>query len=146
MTKCLNIHREAAQSYLSNDFTENCAWISIGEPNTPDSIIHNNFLDKLPNLRLQFWDVEKTIDGLFGELYAPPTKEHAAQIVDFVLENKPRNFLINCAAGISRSGAICAFLEKHLGYEWLEEGKQRSLKRIGPNKLLLRIMEEYYYE
>jgi hypothetical protein len=70
-------------------------WISIGEPDTPDSTVRNGFLDRLPNLKLQFWDVEKTIDGLFGELYLPPTKEHAARIVDFLVKNRGKNFLIN---------------------------------------------------
>lgn len=145
MPQCLNISRESARSFLFNDFGKDCAWISIGEPETPESEIVNNVLDSLPRLKISFWDCAEVVE-VEGDLYLPPSEKDAAQIVNFVLQNRGKNFLINCAAGKSRSGAVCAFLEKHLGYEWLEEGKTRTFKKVGPNKLLLKMMEDYYYQ
>jgi predicted protein tyrosine phosphatase len=153
MPKTINLPRLSAQKF-SGDLTgdteswpqSSIAWVSIGEPEDGDSIICNGWLDRTPNLKLQFWDTTTVVTDLFGETFEPPTKSDAAQIVDFLVKNKTRNIVVNCAAGISRSGAVCAFLEKHLGYQWLEEGKTRTYKKHGPNKLLLRMMEEYYYE
>lgn len=145
--KTLNISRPDARAFIGaeNFPEENVSWISISEPEDFSSIVSNNKLDSLPNLKISFWDVCETTTGLWGEIFEPPTKNDAAGIVDFLVKNKGRNILVNCAAGISRSGAVCAFLEKHLGYEWLEQGKKRTYKKHGPNKKLLELMEEYYY-
>lgn len=70
--------------------------------------------DKL--LRLRFSDVkDKTFyDGCFLN---PISREQAHEIVDFVERNKEDNFAVHCAAGISRSGAICLFLNLAYGHE-----------------------------
>ena len=38
----------------------------------------------------------------------------AKEIVNFVRENKDKNFIVHCAAGVSRSSAVCMFI--HLTY------------------------------
>lgn len=144
---CLNITRSRAENWHENLDPESWAWISIGEPDIPESIISNRILDALPNLKLSFWDIVEPLKSILPEEppFLPPSEKDAARIVDFLVKNRGKNFLINCQAGKSRSGAICAFLEKHMSYEWLEEGKTRTFKRVGPNKLLVRMMEDYYY-
>jgi predicted protein tyrosine phosphatase len=118
--------------------------LSIGEPFVSDSFVSNKYLEGCPHLRLAFWDTCEPVEGLFGEIFDPPTKEQAAQIVDFLEKNRGKNILVNCAAGISRSGAVCAFLEKHMNYEWLIAGRKRTYKKHGPNLKLLGLMEHYY--
>lgn len=144
--KTLNIPRSTAFEFIGDEnfSRENLSWVSIGEPFVPDSYVSNKYLEGSPHLRLAFWDVTEPTEGLWGETYDPPTKEHAAKIVSFLKENRGRNILVNCAAGISRSGAVCAFLEKHMNYEWLPAGKQRTYKKHGPNLKLLELMEDYY--
>lgn len=141
MPTCQNIRRFSAEHWAESlDPTAN-AWISFSEPEIPDSIISNHILRKLPNLKISCWDcVEEAVDVL-GDVYLPPTKEQAAEIVNFILQNRGKNFIINCAAGISRSGAVCAFLEKNLGYDWTI-----GANRARPNKLLLQMMNDCFVE
>jgi len=145
MPKTANLLRAAAQEFIGGkDWKKkDVAWVSIGEPDDKSSIVVNNWLDGVPNLKIQFWDLTEAVpllDG-YGTYLYPPTEKDAATIVDFLMKNKGRNILVNCAAGVSRSGAVCAFLEKHMGYEWLEYFKESAR----PNKFLLRMMEEYFY-
>ena len=109
MPKTLNISRPDAKVFIGaeNFPEENIAWISISEPDLPETIVHHKKLESGPHLKLSFWDVSERTEGLWGEIFEPPTKEYAAQIVDFLVKNKGRNILVNCAAGISRSGAVC---------------------------------------
>lgn len=136
---CQNIRRFSAEHWAEPlDPTAN-AWISFSEPEIPDSIVSNRVLNKLPNLKISCWDcVEEKVDEL-GDVYLPPTKEQAAEIVGFILANREKSFVVNCAAGISRSGAVCAFLEKNLGYDWTI-----GSNRARPNKLLLQMMNDYF--
>lgn len=130
MPKTANLLRTAAQEFIGGENWEqkNLAWVSIGEPDDKSSIIVNNWLDGVPNLKIQFWDLTEAVpllDG-YGTYLYPPTEKDAAAIVDFLVKNKGRNVLVNCAAGVSRSGAVCAFLEKHMGYEWPDYFKEMA--------------------
>ena len=115
------------------------AWISIGEPEGTFRRVSNPVLDKEPNLKLEFWDLTDTLDYL-GEVLEPPSGGDARMIVDFIIANKDRNILVNCAAGVSRSGAVCQFCEDVMGYEWLVEGKNLAT----PNTTLYIKMVNYY--
>ena len=66
-------------------------------------------------------------------------KEEAAKIVDFLVRNRGKNFIVNCKAGISRSAAICKFLEECFDYEWIS-GKDRAR----PNGLLFDLLKLEY--
>ena len=70
----------------------------------------------------------------------PPTEWDAKAIVDFLLKHADKNVIVNCAAGISRSGAVAQFCEECLGYEWDEQDKRRAM----PNYLLFKMMRDYY--
>jgi len=117
---------------------DNIAWVSINEPDL-DYQTTNPILDKVPNLKMSFWDITTPLD-FKGEILQPPSDEDAKAIVDFILTNKDRNILVNCAAGVSRSGAVCRFCEDILGYEWLQIGKELSI----PNSVLYTKMVNYY--
>lgn len=152
MRICYNVPRFFVEGYdkpIPNDY----AWISIQEEDQPNAApprfyppTKNEFFDKLNNLKLKFSDVEEVIEkkGLKSfhksEFYNPPTKRDAKKIVDFVLANTDKHIIINCAAGISRSGAISLFLHDILGYKWDEHSKGVAQ----PNMLLYRMLVDYY--
>lgn len=136
MPTCQNINRYRAEKWHENLSPEKYAWISIGEPEISDSVIGNRILDKLPNLKISFWDTTEIVQDVLGGEYLPPSKQDAAKIVDFLVKNRGKNFIVNCKAGISRSAAICKFLEECFGYEW-ESGKERAR----PNGLLFDLLK-----
>lgn len=140
MPTCQNINRYRAEMWHEQSLSpESWAWISIGEPEIPDSVINNRILDKLPNLKISFWDTTKIVHDVLGDTYFPPSEKDAAKIVDFLVKSRGKNFIINCKAGISRSGAICKFLEETLGYEWIS-GKDRAR----PNSLLVKLLKQEF--
>ena len=48
--------------------------------------------------------------------------------------------IVNCAAGVSRSSAICKFLEDYMGYKWSDFGKEYAL----PNMLVYDLLKQAY--
>lgn len=139
---CINLPRMAVNQWTRAVDPKVAAWISIGEPGLSASTVNNATLNRLPNLRIDFWDiVEPLVEIGTDRKFLPPTPQEAAQIVDFILAHKEKNFLVNCQAGVSRSGAVCQFLQDCLGHQWDEDHK----KFARPNKLLLQMMKDYYY-
>lgn len=125
--------------------SKNTAWITIGEPDINFVPVSQVELLDFPCLQKEFWDVTQIKDYtnfLTGEIekYLPPTTEDAIEIVDFILKHEGKNIIVNCAAGISRSGAIARFCNEILGYEWPNE-----FQRVAwPNLLLYNNMVKYY--
>lgn len=144
MKKTLNLPRIVVQESKLDwkSFKTGVAWISIGEPEKSFQHIQNETLDKCPKLKISFHDLkEATEDDKKNNLF-PPTRKIAHKIVRFILDNEDKNIVVNCAAGISRSGAVCKFLEDVLGYKWIEFGKVLAL----PNMLLYDLLVEAYNE
>lgn len=137
MKKVINIPRIAAEKF--SFLPKNAIWISIGEPEKTFIRINNEFLDQIPNLKIELWDLDEPCE-FEDEILLPPSREEAQKIVNFILEHKDKNVLVNCAAGVSRSGAVARFCEECLGYEWLEDGKRCAL----PNYTLFKRMRECY--
>lgn len=137
--KVYNIQRKTAEDYDRwIDPEENC-WITIQEPGTKH--IMNWSLSECPTLELSFFDLVKPMQGFeLGEYFYPPSEEDARKTVEFLLENKGKNVIVNCKAGISRSGAIAQFCVDYLGYEWDAESEKRAV----PNKLLYDLMAKCY--
>jgi predicted protein tyrosine phosphatase len=52
--------------------------------------------------------------------YNPINTDQAYEIAAFIERNKEKNFIVNCEAGISRSGAICLFIHKNYGHKLKE--------------------------
>lgn len=141
MPTCTNLPRQSVRLWNREIDPETTAWISISEPDMPETVVNNVELDKLANLKMSFWDITAPVPGIgLGEYFYPPSEKDAQRIVDFIEKNRGKDFLINCQAGISRSGAVCKFLQDCLGYQWVE-GKDRAR----PNKLLVELMKDYFY-
>lgn len=99
-----------------------------------------------PNvLRLLFDDVDTPLttsslgDGRDVIPVVPMTEEQGQLIVDFVRANKDKqNFVVHCAAGISRSGAIAKFIVEYFdGEEWYY---QHLNPHTMPNSRILNIL------
>lgn len=137
--KVINISRIDAQNFEKNIDTkyiwfsiENSVWISISEPGDEDSVVKKSVLDSCNNLKLAFWDLESIVfysdpKTKVQETLHPPSFYDAEQIYLFLLRNKNKNIIVNCAAGVSRSGAIARFCSEYLGYEWVEENKKYAM-------------------
>lgn len=130
MPTVYNIPRKQAKNI---DFVpSNCVWISIQEPDSEH--ITNANLDRLPNLKIKFWDInERYYDiasGIWGE---PITDEQIKEIYDFLIAHKEKNIIVNCRAGISRSGAIAQFVHETFGHTWDKESQGRAI----PNSRVL---------
>ena len=99
------IGREELMNLADNNFDginkdENTVLISIYDPDRNELPEHT--LSKFSSyLSIGFWDMEEEIGR-----YKPISEENAKKIKEFILENKDKNFIINCEAGISRSAGV----------------------------------------
>jgi len=141
--KVLNVPRKFVSSNQANGHRD-IVWISIFEPVNcdQDALLAISPLKCFPRLFVSFWDVIKPIPAIGGEMDAiqPPSHSDAKKIVDFLLEHKGKDVIVNCTAGISRSGAVAQFCEDQLGYDWRYEGKRKA----HPNSLLYKLMVDYF--
>lgn len=156
MPKIINISRRAARKWEEYQdkygfYSDNCAWISISEPDQEETIASNPILDKLPNLKIAFWDT--TFESVLTDVkngkevkYFPPTYADAREIVNFILKNKGKDIISQCAAGYSRSTAVCQFCEDILGYEWIKGKESQYFGKAwsSPNIVLYRKMVDFY--
>jgi predicted protein tyrosine phosphatase len=91
-------------------------------------------------LRLWFDDIEK-------DLQTSPTNpdkclaftvEQAKQVFDFINANYEKDFIIHCSAGISRSGAVGAFVNDYFGWDRTKFDKDNPY--IHPNGRVSRML------
>jgi len=114
MPKAINIcANEAAEiRYLP----ENTVLISINEPeDTPYELLLDRNDSRI--LTVAFSDVTGKVyqDGILK--YTPLGDETAMKILDFINIHQGKDIIIHCAAGVSRSAAICLYLNLFHGYE-----------------------------
>ena len=105
------------------------------------------FNEDHPNLlRLWFDDVEH------DEEVSPTNKisckafsaDQAKAVFEFVNANKDKNFIVHCAAGISRSGAVGSFILDYL--EGDREYFEKYNKHILPNPRVRRMLNRRAWE
>lgn len=145
---CHNLSRSEAKNFNTILDSEKNAWVSIHEPdgkNFTREHINNDFLGNTPTLKIKFWDIEFPVYALGqedgeSEMCYPATAENIKELVDFVVANKDKNIYVNCAAGKSRSSAVCLFCQNVLGYEW----DKTNIKRAIPNMFVYGKMVQYY--
>ena len=84
-------------------------------------------------LTLRFPDItgKKTMHD--GSVWYPMGDEIALKILDFINMHNGKNFIVHCAAGVSRSSAICLYLNLFHGYEL----KPAFWSLSNPNKFIL---------
>jgi protein-tyrosine phosphatase len=141
MKTVINIPRHYARTIDFQNQYPNCIWISICEPDDPSSIVNNpSFKDDSLKLTVELWDVVEPL-AMHGETFNPPTKNDAARIVDFIKMHADKDVVVNCLAGVSRSGAIAQFCEDFMGHSWDAFGKNQSC----PNHKLYGYMRDYFH-
>ncbi len=124
---------EIFYSSLSEKQRSEIAFISIRDIEYP--LIDE---DKSNFLNLSFDDVEyKTANDnvtiLFDEIMA-------RQIIDFAANNSEKNlFVVHCLMGVSRSGAVGAFLSDYFGIKY--EDFKRTNPQIIPNYLVSKLLK-----
>ncbi len=95
-------------------------------------------------LRVKFSDVcqRETNAGIgkTGLVFNPIDTKTVKEILDFIEEYKGQEFIIHCAAGVSRSGAVAMFLHLMYGYDLKEN--YYSLSEANPF-VLGRLIFEY---
>ncbi len=129
MPKVTNICAKEAEDirYLPN----NTVLISVNEEHGD---LWNLKLDrKDPRiLTVRFSDVTKDCEK-HGLIFHTITDEIALKILDFINTHEGKDVLVNCAAGVSRSGAIALYLNLFHGYEL----KPAFWSLSNPNKFVL---------
>ena len=66
-------------------------------------------------LTLQFSDLVSAVLDL-----NPISDSQTVELYNFIVRNKNKHFIVHCAAGVSRSAAICLFIHYVFGHELLE--------------------------
>lgn len=89
---------------VSDSVDKNNCIISIQDPKN-----FIKFNTKIKILYLKFHDVEEDAHG-----YKTISKNDANAIANFVLQNKDKNFIISCEAGISRSSGVAGAISKFI--------------------------------
>lgn len=109
----ININAFAAEAIETLD--DNTVLISIN-PEEPEELFRLKLDRNNPNiLTVRFADVTKE-HNYRGYIIRPISKETTLQILDFIEKNKDKNFIIHCAAGISRSAAVAQFISEAYGH------------------------------
>lgn len=109
----------------------------ISEPGTPKVTtgeLVNRIKGKFAKIHeMKFWDLEAPSEVFFapGQFYEPPSAEEIQEIYNLLTRTDWTNIYVACMAGKSRSGAIAAFANHKLGYNWTMN-KDRAI----PNKLI----------
>jgi len=112
-----NISRGDAVKFES--FGSDTAVISISSPgynyfDYEQIVQHSNML------RMEFADINKErreveFDNKTITLYGMNDNQ-ARIVVNFIEENKDKNFIVHCDAGVSRSAAICLYINLKYGH------------------------------
>lgn len=148
MKKIQAVPEFAFNKAIDDEFIESkshCAFISIVEPfrsdysrNIKEFKHHDNFL------RVYMHDVEDDFYDQFGGIkIEKPSDTELQEIVDFVEKHKDKKaFIIHCAAGISRSGAVATYIKERFIDEVDKEEFLRTNRQINPNLYILNRLRE----
>jgi len=89
-----------------------------------------------------FFDLEEDMDNGAGHLYKAITEEQAKDMYEFIKSNSDKEKLfVHCSAGISRSGALGAFVHEYFGGAYKE--LLRTNPHILPNGRVTRLLRMY---
>lgn len=137
MSTAINIPATQAEDLKS--LPENCALISINEEHEPKYPLGVD--DQKSNvLRVVFSDVGSEAIEHKGKFYNSISVDSARQVVNFIKRNEGKSFIVHCAAGVSRSAAVCLFIHLIYGHEL----RQHFWHVSQPNPFVLgRLMVEY---
>jgi predicted protein tyrosine phosphatase len=139
-TKILILNRAEIFDYINTyDELYNIAFISINDTIGPYSESPLKNINNISKLILHF-------DDVIEDNQPSPTNRtnntrsfrlaQAQQILSFIEDNKNKNFIVHCVAGISRSGAVGTFISNYLDNVDYEFFKKYNTQ-IAPNIFIL---------
>jgi len=89
-----------------------------------------------------FFDLEEDMDNGAGHIYKAISEQQAKEIYEFIKSNADKKKLfVHCSAGISRSGAVGAFVHEYFGGAYKELLKENP--HILPNGRVTRLLRMY---
>lgn len=100
-------------------------------------------------LNLEFDDIDGDTIEWKGHTFYGITEEQSRQLVDFIENNKGKNFYIHCKAGKSRSQGVCRFILDVYGDEYGYDKKLSCRKEnpcTNPNQRVVRMLKREYYK
>lgn len=124
MSELMALNISATRAMEIDKLPDNTVLISINneyQPLWPLKLDRND-----PNiLTVCFSDItsNETRDGI---LFKPLVNDDIVKILKFTKLHKDKNFLVHCAAGISRSSAICLFINRMYGHSLYADFWKRS--------------------
>lgn len=129
---------------------ENTFFISINSTEGNDSEPY--FKETHPNTLTLFFDdcdeyKKYPVIGGSGEFYEqiPMSEEQALEVIKFIEKmDKNSNIYVHCTAGISRSGAVGAFICDYLGVGW--DNFKMDNPQVIPNVHISSLLKKIYYE
>jgi predicted protein tyrosine phosphatase len=129
---------------------DNTFYISINS--TEGNDITPYFKEKHPNVLTLYFDdcneyKKHPVDGSPDEFYEqiPMSEEQALEIIKFAEKmNNESNDYVHCTAGVSRSGAVGAFISDYLGNKWDDFIKVNP--QVIPNSHISSLLKKVYYE
>jgi hypothetical protein len=129
---------------------DNTFYISINS--TEGNDITPYFKEKHPNVLTLYFDdcneyKKHPVDGSPDEFYEqiPMSEEQALEIIKFAEKmNNESNVYVHCTAGVSRSGAVGAFISDYLGNKW--DDFIRVNPQVIPNSHISSLLKRVYYE
>jgi len=114
----------------------NTVCVSITDPHRAGAKLPDGFADVL-RLTFHDYDSEDALHYLYPENVVLCTENDASRIAAFARKHRGRNFLVHCAAGISRSGAVVETL-----LDAFPEYEDRGGRKVGwprsPNPLVVK--------
>ena len=116
----------------------NTVCVSITDPHRVGAKLANGFVDVL-RLTFHDYDAPDALHCVYPEDVALCTKADADRIAAFARKHRGKNFLVHCAAGISRSGAVVETLLRAF-----PEYEDRGGRKVGwprcPNALVVKLL------
>lgn len=141
------ISRDEVVKYSENNFkdigiNDKTVLVSITDPDREklDKSITKQFTEVL---EVQFWDIETEIGN-----YKPLSDKIAKTIKDFINNNKDKNFVIHCEAGMSRSAGVGMAVLLGITHNWdryefsISPNPIRAHRRYSPNLVVLDKIEK----
>lgn len=140
----ISIYSRGSYENLSSDFLKDKAIIRIHNINDKQW-----YPNEEPNKLVLFFNDEKNNNISLIEKYKAIlgfetkclNKKKAIKIIDYIKNNKEKDFIIHCEYGKSRSVAIAIFLRDNLGYSIINK-KPEELKQY--NDWVFFLLKKFY--
>lgn len=132
------VGRQQLKDRYLNNLQEDTAYIVILEPDDCEPLAEEQRNYK----EFVFYDLEEDMDNGAGFIYKAISEEQAKDMYNFIKSNaNKKHFVVSCAAGISRSGAVGSFVYEYFGGKYKDLLKKHPY--ILPNGRCVKLLRMY---